>query len=314
MAAYSYRVACLTGCGTAPELMAEASRALDATACSHGIRVEQVHAPVGADALVRHGHAVSHAARNAFLGADAVLVADDGDAAFRELSREFDLRARQTRVLFGSRADSVLLSPLGDDASAWTVRRAFALAASRRMRLTVVAGDDAWEEVVRAATDYNDGVRVERLDRETAIRAAAFRADTFDVVVADAAIGELLASLVGAISVPARVAATGYLAEHGPSLFRPLDGEAAEVAGHGVANPSSMLLAAAMLLGDGLMQRSAADTLVAALVDALGGSVATVDRLHRGVGATTREFTDSVLAGFQNHHAGAEFRPGVLAR
>ena len=149
MAASSYRVACLTGCGTAPELMAEASRALDATARSHGIRVEQAHAPVGADALVRHGHAVSHAARTAFLGADAVLVADDDDALFAELSQELDLRARQTRVLFGSRADSVLLSPLGDDASAWTVRRAFALAASRRMRLAVVAGDAAWDEVVR---------------------------------------------------------------------------------------------------------------------------------------------------------------------
>ena len=68
-----------------------------------------------------------------------------------------------------------------------------------------------------------------------------------------------------------------------------------------------MLLAAAMLLGDGLTQRSAGDTLVAALVDALGGRVSTVDRLRRGVGATTREFTDSVLAGFQNHHANAEF-------
>jgi isocitrate/isopropylmalate dehydrogenase len=307
MAASSYRVACLTGCGTAPELMAEASRALEATARSHGIRLEQVHAPVGADALVRHGHAVSHTARTAFLSADAVLVADDGDDSFGELSRELDLRARQTRVLFGSRADSVLLSPLGDDASAWAVRRAFALASSRRMRLTVVAGDDAWEEVVQAAAEYHDGVRVETLGRETAIRTAAFQADSFDVVVADAAIGELLATLVGATSVPARVAATGYLAEHGPSVFTPLEGETADVAGHGVANPSSMLLAAAMLLGDGLMERSAADTLVAALVDTLGGRVSTVDRLRRGVGATTREFTDSVLAGFQNHHANAEF-------
>lgn len=307
MAAYSYRVACLTGCGTAPELMAEASRALDATAHSHGIRVEQVHAPVGADALVRHGHAVSHAARTAFLSADAVLVADDGDDAFGELSNELDLRARETRVLFGSRADSVLLSPLGEDAATWTIRRAFALAASRRMRLTVVAGDDAWAEVVRAASAYNDGVRVENLDRETAIRTAAFQSDSFDVVVADAAIGELLASLVGATAVPARVAATGYLAEHGPSVFTPLEGETADVAGHGVADPSSMLLATAMLLGDGLTQRSAADTLVAALVDALGGRMPTVDRRRRGLAATTREFTDSVLAGFQNHHANAEF-------
>ena len=99
MAAFGYRVACLTGSGTAPELMAEATRALETAARLHGVRVEQIHAPVGADARVRHGHAVSHAARAAFLRADAVLIADDDDAALAELARDLDLRARQTRVL-----------------------------------------------------------------------------------------------------------------------------------------------------------------------------------------------------------------------
>jgi hypothetical protein len=68
-----------------------------------------------------------------------------------------------------------------------------------------------------------------------------------------------------------------------------------------------MLLAAAMLLGDGLGQRSAGDTLVRALAGALGGRVSTVDRMRRGLAATTREFTDTVLAGYQNHHTNAEF-------
>jgi isocitrate/isopropylmalate dehydrogenase len=307
MATYSYRVGCLTGCGTAPELMGEASRALEATARLHGIRLEQVHAPVGADARQRHGQAVSHAARSAFVSADAVLVADDDDAAFSELTQELDLRARQTRVLFGARSDAVLLSPLGDDASAWTARRGFALAASRRMRLTVVAGDTAWQDVVDAAAVHNFGVHVERLDRDTAVRRAAFDAESLDVVLADASLGETLSALVGATAVPTRVAALGLLAEHGPSVFLPLDGDAAADAGQGVANPSPMLLAAAMLLGDGLGQRSAGDTLAGALAGALGGRVSTVDRLRRGLAATTREFTDTVLAGYQNHHTNAEF-------
>jgi isocitrate/isopropylmalate dehydrogenase len=306
MATYSYRVGCLTGCGAAPELMAEASRALEATARLHGIHVDQVHAPVGADAVQRHGQAVSHAARVAFVSADAVLVADDDDAAFTELTQELDLRARQTRVLFGARSDSVLLSPLSDDASAWTARRAFALAAARRMRLTVVAGDHAWQEVIDAAAEHHFGVQVELLDRDTAVRRAAFDAESFAVVLADAALGETLAALVGATAIPARVAAQGLLAEHGPSVFLPLETDAQD-AGHGVANPSAMLLAAAMMLGDGLGQRSAGDTLVGALVDALGGRVSTVDRLRAGLAATTREFTDTVLAGFQNNHANAEF-------
>jgi isocitrate/isopropylmalate dehydrogenase len=307
MATRSYHVGCLTGCGTAPELMGEASRALEATARLHGIQLEQVHAPVGADARQRHGHAVSHAARAAFLSADAVLVADDDDAAFAELTQELDLRARQTRVLFGTRSDAVLLSPLGDDAAAWTARRAFSIAAARRMRLAVVLGDPAWVDVVRAAEEHNFGVRVEWVDRDVAVRRAAFDAESFDVVLADAGVGETLSALVGATAVPTRVAALGLLAEHGPSVFMPLDGDGPHDAGHGVANPSSMLLAAAMMLGDGLGQRSAGDTLVGALVAALGGRVSTVDRLRRGLAATTREFTDSVLAGFQNHHVNAEY-------
>jgi isocitrate/isopropylmalate dehydrogenase len=307
MATYSYRVGCLTGCGTAPELMAEASRALEATARLHGIHLEQVHAPVGADARLRHGQAVSHAARVAFFSADAVLVADDDDAAFAELTQELDLRARQTRVLFGARADLVLLSPLGDGASAWAARRAFSLAAARRMRLTVVAGDPAWQEVVAAAAEHNFGVQVELLDRDTAVRRAAVQPDSLDVVLSDSGIGETLSALVGATAVSTRVAALGLLAEHGPSVFLPLDGDAPADAGQGVANPSSMLLAAAMMLGDGLGQRSAGDTLVGALAGALGGRVSTVDRLRRGLAATTREFTDTVLAGYQNHHTNAEF-------
>jgi isocitrate/isopropylmalate dehydrogenase len=306
MATYAYRVGCLTGCGAAPELMAEASRALEATGRLHGIRLEQVHAPVGADARQRHGQVVSHAARAAFLSADAVLVADDDTASFAALTQELDLRARQTRVLFGAR-DSVLLSPLADDASAWAARRAFALAATREMRLSVVAGDDAWHAVIDAAAEHHFGVRVEWLDRDVAVRRAAFEAETLDVVLADAATGETLAALVGATAVPARVAAQGLLAEHGPSVFLPLDAEAPDDAGHGAVNPSPMLLAAAMLLADGLEQRSAGETLANALRGALGGRVSTVDRVHHGLAATTREFTDTVLAGFQNHHSNAEF-------
>ncbi len=50
-------VACLTGSGTAPELMAEAMYALDAVARVHGFAFDQVHAPFGGVALARLGQA-----------------------------------------------------------------------------------------------------------------------------------------------------------------------------------------------------------------------------------------------------------------
>ena len=311
--ARSYRVACLTGCGTAPELMAEASRSLDAVSHLHGLRIEQVHVPFGADAVVRGGHAVPHAARAAYLGADAVLVADDGDVALAELRSELDLRARQTRVRFGTRTDLVLLSPLSPESAAWAVERAFALARSRRGRLAVVADGPQWQEIVADESGRNPGVRVDLLDRTSAPAVAAFDAESLDVLVADHTLGDVLASLVGASSMPPRVAASGFLAEHGPPLFVPLHTGMAVDAGHGATDPSSMLLAAAMLLGDGLGERGAADTLVGALAGALGDGVWSVDRLRAGVARTTREFTDSVLAGFQVAFTNAEFHPGVLS-
>jgi len=40
-------IACLTGAGTAPELMAEAVLALEAVARLHGLSIEEVHVPFG---------------------------------------------------------------------------------------------------------------------------------------------------------------------------------------------------------------------------------------------------------------------------
>jgi isocitrate/isopropylmalate dehydrogenase len=301
----SYTVACLTGCGTAPELMAEASRAMSAVARLHGFGLQLDYVPFGAGARVR-GQALSRAS---YLGADAVLVADADDAAVAELRSELDLRARQTRVRFGNRSDLVLLAPLSDASAAWTVSRAFALARSRRLRLAAVADGPAWGELVVGATAADDGVRVDVLERGAALAAAAFDAESFDVLLADPTLGESLAALVGASSIPARVAASAFLAGHGPSLFAPLDAGSAAHAGFGATDPSSMLLAAATVLGDGLGERSAADTLVGALA---GSSAHAADRVRAGVAATTREVTESVIAGFQNAFATAEFHPGVL--
>ncbi len=304
--ARTYRVACLTGSGTAPELMAEASRAMHAVARPYGFRLELDYVPFGADALVRGGLAVP---RGSYLDADAVLVADADDDAVEELRAELDLRSRQTRVRFGDRSDLVLLAPLSASSAAWTVSQAFALARSRRGRLAAIADGPAWQEVVRTEIEANEGVQVDVLERSSALAAAAFDAESFDVLVADPTLGELLASLVGAASIPARVAASAFLAGHGPSLFAPLDTGSVANAGFGVTDPSSMLLAAAMLLGDGLGERAAAETLVGALA---GTTVRTPNRIRRGVAATTREVTDAVVAGFQNAFANAEFHPGVL--
>ena len=52
----SYTVACLSGDGIGPELMAEASRAVAEAGRLHGFRVNEVHAPFAGEAVSRCGH------------------------------------------------------------------------------------------------------------------------------------------------------------------------------------------------------------------------------------------------------------------
>jgi isocitrate/isopropylmalate dehydrogenase len=71
------------------------------------------------------------------------------------------------------------------------------------------------------------------------------------------------------------------------------------LAGAGVVNPSSMLLAAAMMLEHGLEAPTAGATLAGAVSAALVGGPQTPDLVLHGVGATSREFTSRVVSGFQ---------------
>ena len=105
-----HRVACLAGDGLGPELMAEATRALRKVASMHGFAIEDVHAPIGTEALTRSGQPLPAATLSAVLGADAVLVADAAEPALAELRAQLDLRARLTHVL-SRRSGFTLLTP-----------------------------------------------------------------------------------------------------------------------------------------------------------------------------------------------------------
>ena len=51
-------VACLSGDGIGPEVMAEAGRVIDTAGELFGVRVRQVHLPFGGDAIDKHGDPV----------------------------------------------------------------------------------------------------------------------------------------------------------------------------------------------------------------------------------------------------------------
>jgi len=302
-------IACLTGAGTAPELMAEAVRALDAVARLHGLSFDEVHAPFGAAAVARGGQAFPAATRDAVLASDAVLVAGAEEPALDEVMAELDLRARVTRVRFGQHDDVALVAPMDDESSEWALERAFELAERRRLRVASV-GVGGWPELADEVAARYDHVHLEPLSPRVALPLAAFQAGRFDVVAVAPAWAEPLVEIVAAPAT-ARVAAHALLAEHGPSLCVPSPDGGFAIAGHGIVNPSSMLLAAALVLEHGLGEPAAAATLAGAVSAALVDGPQTPDLLRRGVAATSREFTARVVDGFQLSNRNAEFWAGA---
>ncbi|HXF98680.1 MAG TPA: isocitrate/isopropylmalate family dehydrogenase, partial [Gaiellaceae bacterium] len=152
----------------------------------------------------------------------------------------------------------------------------------------------------------HDTVLVERLPVAAAAEGLAFTPERFDVVVAPGPLVEALAAFA-ARGRTSRVAASGQLAASGPSVFTAVHGPAREIAGQGVANPASLLLAAALMLAEGLGERRAAETLEGAVLAACGGGARTPRLRAAGVGATTRELGDGVLAELPFALTNAEF-------
>ena len=225
------------------------------------------------------------------------------------MKAELDLTWRMTRVrLNGTRL--TVVSPLADDSEELAVERAFALACNRQARVTSVGASKAWRAVVDWAAEASPGVIVEHVSFESVLRTLFRRPAAFDVIVSEQVFAEALSHTAAYAHGSTRMVASGRLSAHGAGIFGPTHGSALEIAGQGVANPSGMLLAAALML-EGLGERSAARTLENAVAETLG-NVHTPDLVAAGVGATTREFMNVLLAALPGARTDTEFA-GVAA-
>jgi isocitrate/isopropylmalate dehydrogenase len=297
MSRRAYTVVCLARHGIGPEVMAEASRALTAVSLQHGFYVDERHVPFGADAVTRFGRSFPLSSRSALLGADAVLVAAKSDAALTALEADLDLRTSVSRVRFEGRAELSILAPLGQETWSWTLERAFSIARASRARMTFVGVDDSWVREAEVAEMRHDGLEVERLTPREAIRGLIFTPERFDVVVCAPELARTAVEVAASLA-HGRTVAWGRLAPNAPSIFGPAHGVADTLAGQGVADPSSMLLAAALMLAEGLGERSGAATLSNAV--GLAGS----DDPRR---PSTRGHADLVLSQLPVAAANAEF-------
>lgn len=308
----TYAVACLSGHGVGPEVMAQASRALARVSHIHGFRIEEIHPPFGAEAFTQSGLALPTETRRATLAAHAVLVAAGNEPALAGVESELDLETRLDRIAFGARGTITIFSPLSEADPAWTLARAFELALASHAHVTSVGGGDEWNAAVEREAARHPGVLVERFSMKTAVSALAFDPDDHDVVVTPTPFAGPLVGLVARAASP-RVVASGRLGRRGPGVFAPVHGAAEDIAGQGVANPASILLAAALMLGEGLRERRAAETLTGAVLEACSNGTRTPDMVSTGVGATTREFADVVLSELPSSMTNAEFYREAVA-
>jgi len=303
-----YTVACLSGDGIGPELMAEASRALAEAGRLHGFGVDELHPPFAGEAVARHGHPLPTSTRAACRRADAVLVALTREPALEGVKAELDLTWRVQRVRLPD-GDIAIVSPLVDEMEPFVVRRAFDLARSRRGRVTAVGESAAWPATVGREAERQPGVEVERLSLSKALPLLMNDPDRFCVVVTQQQHAELVSDLAAASRNGSRIVASGRLSTTGPGVFGPTHGSAPQIAGQGVANPSGILLASALMLGEGLGEQAAAKTLERAVTGAIAAGHRTADIDGGGVAATTRGFMDAVLDLMPSSRTDVEFHP-----
>jgi 3-isopropylmalate dehydrogenase len=279
-------VACLAGDGVGPELMAAATRALERVAELHRLALDDRHLPFAGEAVTRSGHPLPADTRAAYRDADAILVAAPGEPALAGVKADLALAWRVARVEVAPDCDVIVAGPVGEWANATAIGRAFACAAARRGRITCVGWSPAWREALAAERTVWDGLAVEEAELGDTLVALRERPRAIDVIVTEAPLVDAIVETASTFAGSSASVAHAWLSTEGPGIFAPARSEPDEEAGFGVADPKAMLLAAALMLAEGLQRRSASRTLERAVAAAARRARAPRD---------TRAFTDAVI-------------------
>jgi 3-isopropylmalate dehydrogenase len=236
-----------------------------------------------------------------------VLIAATREPALEGVKAELDLTWRLTRVRLAPEGDVALVSPVAEDAEQIAIERAFRLARERQAKVTSVGTSQEWFAAVQAATERHEGVIVEHVPVELVLPILATDPGRFDVIATQEVFAEALSNMAAFAHEDVRMVASGRMSANGMGIFGPTHGSAPEIAGQGVANPTAMLLAASVMLGEGLGERAAAETLERGVSRAIGDGVRTADLVVTGAAATTRQFMDVLLAGLPSARRDTEF-------
>jgi isocitrate dehydrogenase (NAD+) len=119
--------------------------------------------------------------------------------------------------------------------------------------------------------------------------------ERFDVIVTMNLFGDILSDLTAGLIGGLGVAPASNIGNDSFAMFEAVHGTAPDIAGKGIANPTALMLSAAMLL-DHVSQREAADRLRKGVYAALASADTRTGDL--GGKANTQAFTDAVIKNF----------------
>ncbi|MEP6863242.1 MAG: isocitrate/isopropylmalate dehydrogenase family protein [Deltaproteobacteria bacterium] len=119
--------------------------------------------------------------------------------------------------------------------------------------------------------------------------------ERFDVIVTMNLFGDILSDLTAGLIGGLGVAPAANIGYDSVAMFEAVHGTAPDIAGKGIANPTGLMLSAAMLL-DHVSQREAADRLRKGVYAALASAETRTGDL--GGKANTQAFTDAVIKAF----------------
>lgn len=138
-------------------------------------------------------------------------------------------------------------------------RRAFALARSRRGKLTSIdksntlAASRIWRETVTeiGEAEFPD-VALDHMLVDSAAQTLVCEPSRFDVLVTTSIFGDILSDEAGVLTGSIGMLPSAAMNDKGFGLFEPIHGVGIAITGLGIANPLASIMAAAMLLRDGL--------------------------------------------------------------
>ncbi len=268
--------------GPAPALLVCARRVLDAVADGELVEAREDDRELlrGCDAVLAD-RPVPAAARE--LGHDVALLAVRATPPLLEASPLRDRRA--------ARADLLLACPLAGGGGERAVALALDAAERRSGRLAVVDGTAAPDAVGRLGSEHPD-VAVERVSAAGAAEVLLADPSRFDVLVSGAEAGDVLSGVAAGLTGLAAMAARATVGESRPGVFAPYRAVAAGT----TANPLPVVLAAALLLREGLGMEAEAERLEVAVEAALESGLRTPDLLLGGVGER-RTGTEGLIGG-----------------